>query len=239
MGYAMKSFSIPALAMALALAGCGQNLSVSRASMAGQNQVSSNLSQAAELPPTLAGSGPMILAAQYDVTAVNVSVPASLTVSEANSFHPNADIVWHGDAPGDRRAQIKAIFDTAAAQATATMHKGPKVVVEIEVVKFHAVTDKTRYTVGGIHNMTFMMSVRDVETGAILQAPRLVVADVKAAGGARAEAEDAAGRTQKVVVTERLIQVLRRELSAPVSQLPADALVTRFDGSPALLPAAE
>ena len=75
----------------------------------------------------------------------------------------------------------------------------------------------------------------DLETGAILQGPRLVVADVKGAGGNRAVAEEQAGRTQKVVVTERLTEVIRRELSAPVAVLPADAVVTRFDGTPAQL----
>ena len=158
-----------------------------------------------------------------------------MTVSEANTFHPNTDIVWRGDERGDRRVQIKAIFDTASLQATNSMHFGPKVVVDIELLKFHAVTEKTRYTVGGVHNIEFIMSVRDVETGTILQMPRKIIADVKAAGGARADAEEAAGRTQKVVVTERLAQVLRRELSAPASHLPANAVVSRFDGSRALL----
>ncbi|MEO5614722.1 MAG: DUF6778 family protein, partial [Cypionkella sp.] len=72
-------------------------------------------------------------------------------------------------------------------------------------------------------------------TGVVLQGPRLIVADVKGAGGNRAVAEEQAGRTQKVVVTDRLTEVLRRELSAPIAVLPADAVVTRFDGTPAQL----
>jgi hypothetical protein len=230
----MKTVYMSSLLIAFALSACGANVQASRASMEVQNQVSSNVSDAATLPAAVS-NGTIVLEAQYDVQAVDVSVPASLTVSEANTFHPNADIVWHGDERGDRRAQIKAIFDTASAQATGAMQLGPKVVVQIELIKFHAVTDKTRYTVGGVHNIEFMMSVRDATTGEILQAPRKIIADCKAAGGARAEAEDAAGRTQKVVVTERLVQVLRRELSAPATSLPSNALVTRFDGSPALL----
>jgi hypothetical protein len=232
----MKTVYITSLLFAIALSACGANVQAGRASMELQNQVSSNLSDAATLP-VAAFNGAIVLESQYDVQVVNVSVPASLTVSEANTFHPNSDIVWHGDDRGDRRAQVQAIFQNASAQATRSMQIGPKVVVEIEVVKFHAVTDKTRYTVGGVHNLEFMMSVRDAATGEILQAPRKVIADVKAAGGARAEAEDAAGRTQKVVVTERLEQVLRRELSAQVTNMPANAQVTRFDGSLALLAA--
>lgn len=160
----------------------------------------------------------LILHAQYDVQQVNVVVPQTLVVSEANSYRPRADIVWRGDPVGDRHQQIKAIFTDAMAQGTATMHNGPKVVLDIEVTRFHGVTEKTRYSIGGMHNMRFVLTVRDAGTGAVLQGPRLVIAEVKAAGGAKAVAEDAAGRTQKVVVTERLAQAIRRELSAAVAQ---------------------
>jgi hypothetical protein len=226
----MKMTVISALVLTLGLSACAQTTSMST-----QNQVSSDLSQASSLPQGPAPRGPVVLQAEYDVKAVNVLVPQTLRVSEANTFHPSADIVWRGDAPGNRYAQVKAIFDEAAARSTATMHSGEPVVVDLEVVRFHCLTEKTRYTVGGVHSMHFMMTVRDAATGAILQGPRLVVADVKGAGGNRAVAEEQAGRTQKVVVTERLTEVLRRELSAPVTVLPADALVTRFDGTPAQL----
>lgn len=226
----MKMTSISALVLALGLSACAQTTSMST-----QNQVSSDVSQASRLPQAPGSHGPMMLQAEYDVQAVNVSVPHSLKVSEANTFHPSADIVWRGDLPGDRYAQVKAIFDEAAARSTATMHTGAPVVVDLEVVRFHCLTEKTRYTVGGTHSLHFMMTVRDAATGAILQGPRLIVADVKGAGGNRAVAEERAGRTQKVVVTERLVEVIRRELSAPVTVLPADAVVTRFDGTPAQL----
>ncbi|MDB5658275.1 MAG: hypothetical protein JWS10_890 [Cypionkella sp.] len=224
----MKITSISILVLALGLSACAQT------TMSTQNQVSLGVSEASQLPQP-SGRGPAILQSEYDVKAVNVSVPPSLRVSEANTFHPSADIVWRGDVPGDRYAQVKAIFDTAAARSTATMHSGEAVVVDLEIVRFHCLTEKTRYTIGGVHSLHFMMTVRDATTGAIVQGPRLIVADVKGAGGARAVAEEQAGRTQKVVVTERLAEVIRRELSAPVTVLPADAMVTRFDGTPAQL----
>ncbi len=225
----MKMTSISILLLALAVSACGQT------TMSTQNQVSSDLSQAARLPQAAGPHGPVMLQAEYDVKAVNVVVPQALKVSEANTFRPAADIVWRGDLPGDRYAQVKAIFEAAAARSTATMHAGEAVVVDLEVVRFHCLTEKTRYTIGGVHSLHFMMTVRDANTGAILQGPRMIVADVKASGGARAMAEEQSGRTQKVVVTERLAEVIRRELSAPVAALPADAVVTRFDGSPVQL----
>ncbi len=220
--------SIPALILAFGLAACVQPETASRNMTATMNAATAMPGMVA---PVVQPGGQVVMHAQYDVQAVNVSVPRNLKASEANSFHPSADIVWRGELPGDRHAQVLAIFNEAMGRGTAAMHSGPQVVVDIEVVRFHCLTEKTRFTVGGVHSMQFTMTVRDAVSGAILQGPRLVVADVKAAGGARAIAEDAAGRTQRVVVVERLTEVIRRELSAPMVAVPEGMQVSRFDGS--------
>lgn len=167
--------------------------------------------------PRSDGRGPIVMESTYDVVGISVNVPHTLRVSEANSFHPSADIVWHGDPFGDRYQQVADIFRNAATAATGPMHQGRAVNVAIEVVRFHAVTDKTRYTIGGTHSMHFMLTVTDARTGEVIDGPRLVKADIRAAGGNAAVAEDRAGRTQRVVVTEHLTQVLRRELSTVVT----------------------
>ncbi len=53
----------------------------------------------------------------------------------------------------------------------------------------------------------FMLTVRDATTGAVVDGPRLVKADVKASGGAGAIAEERIGRTQRVVIVEALSQI--------------------------------
>ncbi|MBU9696331.1 hypothetical protein GU927_000590 [Rhodobacteraceae bacterium HSP-20] len=176
------------------------------------------------------GTGVRVVAPLYSIADVRVAVPRSLRVSEANVFYPIADIVWRGDAPGDRHSQIAAIFQTAGQQAAASMNGPRPAVLELTLVRFHGVTEKTRYTVGGTHNMVFDLTVRDAATGAVIDGPRRVAADAKAAGGQAAIAEEQAGRTQKVVVTEKLVETLRRELSGPVTD---PALVARAVGSPA------
>lgn len=224
--------TLPALILAFGLAACVQPEAASRnmtATMTGATTAP------AMTAPLVQVDGQVVMHAQYDVLAVNVTVPRSLKSSEANTFHPNTEIVWRGEPLGDRHAQVLTIFNEAMAAGTASMRHGPQVVVDIEVVRFHCLTEKTRFTIGGVHNMTFTMTVRDAATGAVLQGPRLVVADIKAAGGARAIAEDQAGRTQRVVVVERLTEVIRRELSAPVVVMPQDQQVSRFDGSPIAL----
>jgi hypothetical protein len=46
----------------------------------------------------------------WRVSSVEVSVPQALTVSDVNTFIPNADIVWHGDNPGDRKQQVAKVI---------------------------------------------------------------------------------------------------------------------------------
>lgn len=169
------------------------------------------------------------LVAQYDVEAIRVTVPSRLKVSEANTFKPHADIVWRGEALGDRYAQVAAIFRDAMAEGTAAMQKGRKVDLEVEVARFHALTEKTRYTFGGMHEMRFVLTLRDAASGAVIDGPREVVADVKASGGSAAIEEERMGRTQRVVTVERLAQVIRRELSAPASE---EQIVSRLATPP-------
>jgi hypothetical protein len=167
----------------------------------------------------------------YDVKAVHVSVPRSLIVSEADSYKPFADIVWHGDPEGDRYTQVKTIVDAAMARATQDMSQGRPVVLDVSVTKFHALTHKTRATIGGKHNLFYILTMRDAATGEVLHNAK-VNATVPGAGGATARAEEAMGRTQKVVITEALIASLQKELG-PKSAAPL-GMVAQLARQPAL-----
>lgn len=202
---------IMALAMALGLSACVTADPASRA----MAPVPGDVSVAAK--NLIEGQ---VTAPRYNVADLRISVPRDLRVSEANLFYPVADIVWRGEPRGDRHAQVQAIFADALTNGTAGMKNGASVVVEVQVTRFHCLTEKTRYTVGGTHSLRYMLTVRDAATGQIIDGPRKVIADVKASGGQAAIAEDMAGRTQRVVVVEALAASIRRELSAPVA-LPA------------------
>lgn len=220
----MNSFKkIAALGLALALSACVSSEPASR------SLSNDALTLASRGTGSIPETGARVVAPLYSISDIQVSVPRALRVSEANVFYPIADIVWRGDAPGDRHQQIGAIFQAAASQAAATM-KGPRAaVLKLELVRFHGVTEKTRYTVGGTHNMVFDLTVLDAATGAVIDGPRRVTADAKAAGGQAAILEEQSGRTQKVVVTEKLVETLRRELSGAVTD---PALVARATQDP-------
>lgn len=205
----MKTLLFPMLAVTLILSACAGGAPATRS----DRQVTLATQGRADAVETQVRQ---VLTAQYDVEDVRISVPSQLKVSEANMFYPVADIVWRGEPMGNRHAQVRAIFQDAMTRGTQAMTSGRKVIVDVEVTRFHSVTEKTRYTVGGTHSMHFNITVSDALTGEVLDGPRPVIADAKAAGGAQAVAEEQMGRTQRVVVVERLAEVIRRELSARV-----------------------
>ena len=171
---------------------------------------------------TNAGAGYSVVTPHYDVVSVNISVPESLRVSEANMYYPIADIVWRGEPRSDRHKQVTAIFQEAFAAGTQTLHSGRRVAVDVVVDRFHCLTEKARYTIGGVHSLKFTLTVRDAATGQTLDGPRLVVADIKASGGAVAVQEEADGITQRLVILQRLSEVALRELTRPLAMpLPA------------------
>ena len=171
------------------------------------------------LHPSASAKGsaaPVVAAPQWNVRAVEVVVPDRLHVSEANMLYPIADIVWRGDPRGDRHAQVQAIVAEAAKRATAGMTKGEPVVVAIEMQRFHALTERARYTVGGSYGLRFTLTLRDAKTGAVIDGPRKLAVGFPAAGGQKAIEQEAQGLTEKVAITQYLTEFLRAELARPV-----------------------
>lgn len=151
----------------------------------------------------------------YSVVDLKVTVPRSLVVSEEDIYYPDADIVWRGDPPGDRHAQVAAIFETGMGRGAATLDGERDVRVLVEVRRFHSLTERARARIGGVHSIRFVLTVTDARTGAVIEGPRLVSADLPAFGGQRAREAEAAGQTQKVRVTDHLARVAVAELGDP------------------------
>ncbi|MEL6912983.1 MAG: DUF6778 family protein [Pseudomonadota bacterium] len=153
----------------------------------------------------------------FDVTELRVAVPRDLRVSEANSYYPIADIVWRGDPMGDRYAQVSELMGTAFERGTRELEGVQPVHVDIEVARFHALTEKARYTVGGVHSIRFDLTVRDAETGAIIVPTRRINADLAALGGRAAIESDRGGNGQKIRISGHLAEVIKAELSRPLA----------------------
>lgn len=112
------------------------------------------------------------LAPGYRIAALSVEVPRDLKVSEANLFLPPADIVWRGEAFGDRYEQVRALFEEAF--ASARLAEGQPANVSIRVIRFHGLTEKARFVTGGVYAIHFEMRLTDPRTGAAIGEPRLV-----------------------------------------------------------------
>lgn len=148
----------------------------------------------------------------YDVREVRVVVPQNLRSSESNGYYPLTDIVWRGDPLGNRLQQVGEILQTAAMRGTSDLDGAVPVVAEITLVRWHGVTERTRYSVGGVYSIQFYLEVRHAETGAIIEAARLIEANLPAPGGQAAVALEQAGQTEKVRVTDHLTWVFGQEL---------------------------
>lgn len=171
------------------------------------------VARAATQDPGVAG----FVAGQAPVTinSVTVLVPRSLKVSERNSYLPRGDIVWREDPIGDRHAQVQKIVQDAMVRGVSPLSGPVKADLEIVVKRFHALTEKARYTTGGVHAITFDLVLKDPVTGQQLTQLREVRADLEAFGGQQAINAEARGQTQKVRITDHLAWVIQQELTDP------------------------
>lgn len=143
----------------------------------------------------------------WSIQSVAINVPRSLSVSEANSIKPIADIVWRGDPIGDRHAQVAALMTAALSPVMRPRADGvTPVIVTLDVNRFHAVTERARYTIGGAHEIEFVLTVTHALTGEILSGPRQVDLSFAALGGQQAIDAEARGITQTVRITQHLQQ---------------------------------
>ena len=150
------------------------------------------------------------MAKGWKVVAVDVTVPRTLTVSEANRYAPNADIVWREDPFGDRYDQVDAIITDAAKRGVAGLHGKREVKLLITMQQFHALSEKARALLNnsGVHDITFTAQVVDNATNAPLSPPDLIKADLVAYVGDQAIAAEKQGLTQKVRITDHVAAVI-------------------------------
>jgi hypothetical protein len=148
----------------------------------------------------------------YELVSFNFSAEPGITVSEAAGLYPSADVVWRGDPFGNRITQIESMFREAAQRNFNNMGGSQRVVLDVTLVRFHGVTERTQFSFGGVHNIVFMMAVRDAATGAVIEGPRRVVANLDQPGGQAAVDLENSGQTQRVRVVNHLASVIRSEL---------------------------
>jgi hypothetical protein len=146
----------------------------------------------------------------WRLAGVAVDVPASLTVSEAATLLPDADIVWREDPPGDRRAQVAAVMERAVRQGAGGLRGSRPVRLELTVTRFHALTfeAETRLQRSGVHNIDFVIRAVDARSGEVLAGPDPIEASFPALSGNEMRAARARGETQRSQITAHVARVV-------------------------------
>jgi hypothetical protein len=141
---------------------------------------------------------------------VRVNVPRSLTVSEAKSLLPNADIVWREDPMGDRYAQVGKIIDDAVTRGASGLRGSRPVVIDVTVTRFHALTFEAeqRGQNWGVHNIQFIAQVSDARTGEVLVPATDIRAELPALSGEQMRDARQKGVTQKSMITSHVAKTV-------------------------------
>ncbi|MDK3072420.1 hypothetical protein QO034_04780 [Sedimentitalea sp. JM2-8] len=146
----------------------------------------------------------------WRVTAVNVTVPDSLTVSDENSFLPRADIVWHGDPPGDRRAQVQKIVAASAKTAVSGLRGNRPVALNMTVQAFHGVSPiALARAPEAVYAMAFLAQITDARTGTALTPLTHIQADTPALVGEAGINAAQFGPTQTEQVSSHIVATLQ------------------------------
>ena len=162
-------------------------------------------SEASVISPSLAARS-----ADWNVVDVRVNVPETLSTTEANMFYPNANVIWRGEPYGNRHQQVAQLMDTAMTFGLAHLRGNQDVIFEINVRRFHSVTEKARAYTGGVHDMIFTLTVVDAQTGVALHGPAFVETHLKAYGGRAALKAEREGKSQKFRIQNHLAALMQK-----------------------------
>ncbi|SMH58044.1 DUF6778 family protein [Maritimibacter sp. HL-12] len=183
---------------------------------AGGDIVSRNALESSGLLSTkqVEGHAPVPLNPSYRVVDVKVEVPDVLTSSEQNGIKPRSDILWQEDPAGDRHAQVRALMTEALEEGVSDITGSRDVVLEVVMTRFHALTKRTRYSIGGEHEVWMFVAVRDARTGELLEPARRIGFDHRVSAEQALENE-AQGLNQRLEITALVKDMIRQELTRP------------------------
>ena len=147
----------------------------------------------------------------WRLAEVRVTVPKTLTVSEAKTLLPNADIVWREDPLGDRYAQVDTIMTDAITKGAQGLRGSRPVIIDVTVSRFHALTFEAelRDQNWGVHNVDFTAQVVDARTGEVLIPATAIRAETPAFSGEQMREARRKGQTQKSMITNHVARTVQ------------------------------
>lgn len=153
---------------------------------------------------------PATQSADWRLSSVQVTVPRTLAVSEAEVYLPKADIVWREDPRGDRYVQVEKIMRDAITKGAAGLHGSRPVILKAVMTRFHAMTFTAETKApGGTHDIEFNLTISDAATGATLYGPTHVEASFPAMTGEQMARARVAGQSQKSQISAHVAATIR------------------------------
>jgi hypothetical protein len=146
----------------------------------------------------------------WRLAEVRVDVPRTLSVSEAKSLLPSADIVWREDPLGDRHAQVDKIMTDAITRGAQGLRGSRGVIIAVTVTRFHALTFEAeqRGSNWGVHNIRFTAQVVDARTGEVLVPATDIRSELPALSGTQMREARRQGVTQKSMITSHVAKTV-------------------------------
>lgn len=153
----------------------------------------------------------------WALTGVNIIIPEDMEVwTDPDVRYPSKSrLVWWGDPPGDRKAQVRELMAQAVATGAVPELRGQtSVILQLDMIEFHAMTPAARASElpFGVHEIKFDVTIVDAATGQILAVEKGVNADLQAFSGTAAIQAEEVGRGQKVRIQERVAVVIKNWL---------------------------
>lgn len=147
----------------------------------------------------------------WRLAEVRVNVPRTLTVSEAKTLLPAADIVWREDPLGDRYAQVDTIMTNTITRGAQGLRGARPVIIDVTITRFHALTFEAeqRPQNWGVHNINFTAQVVDARTGEVLIPATAIRAELPALSGTQMREARRAGQTQKSMITNHVARTVQ------------------------------
>lgn len=153
---------------------------------------------------------PASQSANWRLSSVQVTAPRTLVVSEAETFLPNADIVWREDTRGDRYTQVEKIMRDAITKGASGLHGSRPVIIRATMTRFHAMTFLAETKApGGTHDVEFNLSISDARSGEVLYGPTHIEASLPAMTGDQMVRARLAGQSQKSQITAHVAATIR------------------------------
>jgi hypothetical protein len=145
----------------------------------------------------------------WHVTDVRAFVHDNRTVSDDNVLVPLADIVWHGEPAGDRKAQVAAIVADGMRVAAAPLAEGRPVEIHIAVDRFHGVSPvAVARSPAAVHDVAFRVAVVDRGTREVLVPPVRITAALPAYTQTNARLSRLQGETERQRIVDHVAEVM-------------------------------